>query len=651
MIPARLEVQLLVTFLMVAYLCFMEWIFFFTKPSFLSTASLPEALGILLRAPLLPGVLLGLGTLVLGASSRLVKGRAASFLELMTRLVPASVFAVTLLLMLDNFTYTVLGMGVKTATGAWKLVYLPVLAGLWRTAYQLVLAFEENLLTRPSLRAPRAALATWVGLATLACVLASDRSPPRDTGSETAKLGTGRRLPNILLLASDGLAAERLQLYGAARPTTPFLASFLEERRGRTLFCENAFPNGSNTGASVMSFLTGKYPTTTRVYHAPDILKGLDSYQHLPGLLHRLGYRNLSISIRHYADAYDFSMLHAFDESNDQRVPSAGFEAVGTGLVGQETVYLLALGYERIRNRLQYLAGLRESVDSFFQATGKRPFNVNDLERMTQFFGFVDETPGPFFAQLHLTGTHGPRFYPTRQVFSQGQHQIREWMADLYDDAVLDFDGFFRQIVEGLATRGRLEDTLVVLHSDHGPRVEYSLGYSSTVRVPLVFFLPQGEDFPAVSGRQIRSNVQNLDIPPTLLEYLGQEVPEWMEGRSVLRADPAPLRPIFSAESVETVHGDQGWVVDESRAGAPYFSLGAVGLVLGDRRYCLELRQLGLLAGEVAGQTQSGTLPRGPSPEEAVGMLRQHLLQAGYPAEGWTRIHLLPVPPHPEGAP
>lgn len=634
----------LVTAAAAAYGCAMEWLFFVTKPSFLSTASTGEALGVLFRSCLVVALPLALGAALLGLGGRLGTRLA--------RLLPTLALAATLLLMLDNFTYIVLGLGVKTATGAWKLAYAPVLLGLSVLAHRLVLSLEEALAPERPRRMLRGACLVGLALSLLACTRVEDPAREVRTGGGRGGVGSasGRR-PNILLLASDGLAARRMQLYGAPRETTPFLSRFLAERAGNTLLCENALVNGSNTGASVTSLLTGKHPTRVRVYHAPDILHGGDSYQHLPGLLRGLGYRNLSVSIRHYADAYDFNMLHAFDESNDQRLPEFDLGGVLGRWVGREAVYLLTMSYERVRNRLQYLLGRRESVDSFFQATGERPFNVDDLERIAQFERFVDRTPGPFFAHLHLTGTHGPRFGPRRRVFSRGQVQDREWMADLYDDSILDFDAMVEQLVESLASRGRLEDTLIVLHSDHGPRVEYSLGYSSTERVPLAFVLPRGEGFPEVPGRRIRANAQNLDIAPTLLDFLGLEPPPWMDGASLLHRDPDPRRPIFSAESVETVHGELGWVVDPSRAGPPFRSLGAVGVVLGAQRFCLDLRARELLVGAVAGHSAPGIGEPLPGPREAVGLLRGHLLEAGYPVDSLEGIRPYPAPPRAPGVP
>ena len=45
---------------------------------------------------------------------------------------------------------------------------------------------------------------------------------------------------------------------------------------------------------------------------------------------------------------------------------------------------------------------------------------------------------------------------------------------------------------------------------------------------------------------QITSNTQNMDIAPTILDYLGEPIPQWMEGVSLLKGNPSPERPIYS---------------------------------------------------------------------------------------------------------
>jgi arylsulfatase A-like enzyme len=98
-------------------------------------------------------------------------------------------------------------------------------------------------------------------------------------------------------------------------------------------------------------------------------------------------------------------------------------------------------------------------------------------------------------------------------------------LVDLYDDEIRYFDGVFRRLVRNLEERGLLDHTLIVFAADHGEEfmehghVKHCRGVWNTLtHVPLIFRFP-GID----GGKRISSAVQNLDIVPTVLDYLGIE--------------------------------------------------------------------------------------------------------------------------------
>ena len=178
---------------------------------------------------------------------------------------------------------------------------------------------------------------------------------------------------------------------------------------------------------------------------------------------------------------------------------------------------------------------IREMSNPYLEVTGEQ-LPSGDQYRVRKLINTLKESEGPLFVHMHLMGTHGDRFPIKQQVFSTGQLQEYPWMTDFYDDSVLQFDEYVGEVVSELSKLGILEDTIIVIYSDHGQH------YFTDQRVPLLLRFPNGD----YAGR-IRNNVQNLDIAPTILEYLGQPVPGWMEGRSLLAGEPDTLRPIFSA--------------------------------------------------------------------------------------------------------
>ena len=102
---------------------FMEWLFYVTKPSFLSLLSFPEALLILFIAPLPWAALILLGLSLLLLLQRAASRRLPNLFGVAYALVPALFLASAFFLMIDRFTYTVFGFGVVNTRGGWRVLY------------------------------------------------------------------------------------------------------------------------------------------------------------------------------------------------------------------------------------------------------------------------------------------------------------------------------------------------------------------------------------------------------------------------------------------------------------------------------------------------------------------------------------------------
>jgi arylsulfatase A-like enzyme len=165
------------------------------------------------------------------------------------------------------------------------------------------------------------------------------------------------------------------------------------------------------------------------------------------------------------------------------------------------------------------------------------PLRVEDeTGRMPELLQIIAESEQPYFAHIHLLGTHGPTYDPISNTYSGGSSQSDEWMPDFYDDAILDFDGYLQQIFSALESTDQMDHTVVILYTDH-PRTR-----DTVEKIPLVIWFPRGE----FSGI-IHENTNNLDIAPTIMDYLGLNKPDWMEGTSLINGKLDPLRPIYGA--------------------------------------------------------------------------------------------------------
>ena len=113
-----------ITILAAYFYTLMEWIFYVTKPSFMSMMSFPEKLGILLLSGLfysfLSMLLIALYIIVDMLAIILHFNQITRYL---IAVLPAFILSVLALLLIDNFSYTMFKFGISTSTGIWRGVY------------------------------------------------------------------------------------------------------------------------------------------------------------------------------------------------------------------------------------------------------------------------------------------------------------------------------------------------------------------------------------------------------------------------------------------------------------------------------------------------------------------------------------------------
>lgn len=116
------------------------------------------------------------------------------------------------------------------------------------------------------------------------------------------------------------------------------------------------------------------------------------------------------------------------------------------------------------------------------------------------------------------------------------QNRPGEWYEELpdYYGMVRRLDECFGRLRETLAEQGRTDDTIVCFTSDHGCHFRTRPGeykrscHESSIRVPAVLGGP-GFD----RGRAVDNLVSLVDLPPTLLDAAGFDVPDAMQGTSL----------------------------------------------------------------------------------------------------------------------
>ena len=552
---------------------FMEWLFFVTKPSILSYYTVAEKASVIFMSPLLIFIsLLPVVLLFFAVDEWLIKKDRLQLI----RAVPVFIYASVLFLLAENFSNTLFGLYSGSFQGPGRYVYLAAFIGLIVVLYRQSSAEKEGGISRSLFTSATimSAVCLLVGM-----VIAITGRSVNSVGPLSTDIGSDSSLPNILILSSDGINRRNMSAYGYERDTTPFIKSLM----GNSLVSANHFSNSSYTGASVISLLTGKLPTTTGVVYQPDGLRGVDAYEHLPGILQKVGYTNADISVRYYADALDMNMQESFQVANDHtRIDGVLGELYSPlfSLYPEQSVFIKQ-SLDRISSRLLHITGGKDIEDVYELVTQADNLGTSiaiDDSRIKQLFAFIEENSEPFFVHLHLLGTHGPRFRPADPLYSQGQQQTGNHMRDFYDDSIRDYDHYVSEIYAFLEERGILENTLVIINSDHSRNPNIGLP------VPLIMDFPDNQHSGVIEG-----NTQRIDLAPTILDYLGIGIPDWMEGRTLLTPAEAPaLIFAYSPLSIDYV-SDVGWTVLDPKP--PFFTLNNVYVINCHRIYHLAISQ------------------------------------------------------------
>ncbi len=325
--------------------------------------------------------------------------------------------------------------------------------------------------------------------------------------------------PNVVLYVVDTLRADRLGCYGYPRATSPRMDAFARS----ALVFPDAVAQSSWTLPATASLLTGRTPPRHGAVDVDTQLRP-DAVT-LAERLSVRGYRTAafvtnSLVSQSYGFERGFSEFHLYAEKPLER----------------PATYLPA---RRLDGRLRRWLERNATGAPFFlyvHATDPhwpyvpaprhaRPFRStarsDDEERAV-----VRAAGAYFFGNEH----HGER--PT----TMPKERVAV-LSDLYDGEVRAADEAFGSLLDDLDRLGLLEQTAVVLTSDHGEDFldHDGLGHGQTLHeevlhVPLLVRLPGG----VRGGERIERPVQQVDVAPTILDLAGVAFGDDVEGRSLL---------------------------------------------------------------------------------------------------------------------
>ncbi|HSM05422.1 MAG TPA: sulfatase [Longimicrobiales bacterium] len=113
-------------------------------------------------------------------------------------------------------------------------------------------------------------------------------------------------------------------------------------------------------------------------------------------------------------------------------------------------------------------------------------------------------------------------------------------------EMLLAIDEGLGTIMEALEARGILDETLILFTSDngyffgeHGFSIERRMPYDESIRSPILIRYPRR----IAAGSRVDGLTLSIDVAPTLLDFAGAEIPDHVQGRSLL--------PLLTGQEVE----------------------------------------------------------------------------------------------------
>ena len=113
----------------------------------------------------------------------------------------------------------------------------------------------------------------------------------------------------------------------------------------------------------------------------------------------------------------------------------------------------------------------------------------------------------------------------------------RKRIKAIYDSTVSYNDKHLGRLIEALEKKGIRDETMIVLTADHGEEhwENGRIGHGSSVRNTVVA-VPLIINYPPLFGKGVRvtEGVDVLSVMPTILDALGADIPERVQGESLL---------------------------------------------------------------------------------------------------------------------
>jgi arylsulfatase A-like enzyme len=389
---------------------------------------------------------------------------------------------------------------------------------------------------------------------------------------------------NIIVVVFDAFTAKNMSLYSYPRETTPNINRLADNA---TVY-HNHYATANFTTPGTASLLTGTYPWTHRGLNLNGRMIDAFKTQNI-----------FSLFGDHFRIVYSQNpvaniLLDQMDEHIDIHQPWGKLFITYDTLIDQlfkndfdtasvawtravkpendDRNYSLLLSHFYPDKKGKEIEKIKQHFPRGVPVVNKD--NYFTLEKVIDWTkDQVVKLPEPFLGYFHYLPPHEP--YKTRLDF-MNTFAYDDWPHEFnpnhiftstgfkpgiiiknrtrYDEYILYVDSEFARLYEELEKAGLLENSWLILTSDHGEMFDRGIVGHGTeylfqplVHIPLLIFEP---------GQQIRKDIFSptsaVDLLPTLLNLSDQEIPDWCEGQVLPpynHQEPDSERSIFALEA------------------------------------------------------------------------------------------------------
>ncbi|MFW6389765.1 MAG: LTA synthase family protein [Halanaerobiales bacterium] len=329
---------------------------------------------------------------------------------------------------------------------------------------------------------------------------------------------------NIIVIQLESFDANLLNYKYQGKELTPFLNKLKKE----SLYFTNFYAQHVNGSFDAdLAFLTSLYPVNRNYAFRENDFSSIPS---LPKILKNNGYNTLAF----HGNTKKFFC-------RDKAYPDLGFDKF-------------------------------YSLDDYSQQNlkmniKKHNLGINDYDFFNQSVDLLNKSDEPFLAYFITLSSHTPFYYYPENKAQEEFSNINNLLTQDYFNSITFLDKSLEMFFAKLEDESLLEDTMIVIYSDHQSNVNSDV-YSSAGVFNLTRHVNPPESIPLIiKYPDSKSNVIDTsgsvtDIAPTILDILGLEnLPQTFTGNSLLSGKEESI--LFLHENPIVLYQNQLFLIQE----------------------------------------------------------------------------------------